>query len=413
MKRKKIFFLSGTVLAVLLLFACMTEKKTNDKPAFYAPMLTRSLISTGNNYRMKHVMEKAAKGEDVTIAYIGGSVTEGYSSASIENSYVNLSFASFKSLFAAGDGSNVHLVNAGMSGTPSTLGIIRYKRDVLDRAASPPDIVFMEFAINDADDPTNGAVYESLVHEILKAGNAPVVILLFSVIRSEWNLQDRFLPIGEDYGLPMISIKDALVPELHSGNIASDDFFYDEYHPTTFGHEIMADCITYYFSTVKDEAPAPRDINMPAKATIGTQFSGIRMIDAACVPGGITINAGSFSAKDADLGTFRYDPARKTFPDNWYKRTGEKNNPFIMTLTCRNLLLVYKKSSNSIFGTAEVYVDGNLTDTLDGNPSGAWNNPWTIVLLDNASSASHTIKIRMSADSATEYFTILAFGYTK
>jgi lysophospholipase L1-like esterase len=409
MKQKKIFLLVGIILTVLSVFACMTKNKMNAKPAFYTAMLTRSLISTGNNYRMKHVMEKAAKGEDVTIAYIGGSITEGYYSSSIENSYVNLSYESFKSLFAGGDGSNVHFVNAGMAGTPSTLGIIRYKRDVLDRAAIPPDIVFIEFAVNDAD----GAAYESLVHEILEADNAPVVILLFSVARSEWNLQDRFIPIGVDYRLPMISIKDAVVPELHSGNITADDFFYDEFHPSTYGHQIIADCITYYFSTVKDEIPAPRDITIPAKATIGTQFSGIRMIDAASVPGGVAINAGSFSAKDADLGTFRYDPARKIFPDNWHNKTGEKNNPFTMTLTCRNLLLVYKKSSNSIFGTAEVYVDGSLTDTPDGNPSGAWNNPWTVVLFDNASSASHTVQFRMAADSTADYFSILAFGYTK
>lgn len=44
---------------------------------FYNEMIKNSLISTGNNVRIKKVIEKAKNGEDVTIAYIGGSITEG------------------------------------------------------------------------------------------------------------------------------------------------------------------------------------------------------------------------------------------------------------------------------------------------------------------------------------------------
>ena len=40
-------------------------------------MKADSLLSTGNNARLKNAIAKARNGEDVTLAYIGGSITEG------------------------------------------------------------------------------------------------------------------------------------------------------------------------------------------------------------------------------------------------------------------------------------------------------------------------------------------------
>jgi lysophospholipase L1-like esterase len=408
----RIFLLVGVIVISMFLFAC--PMGGNGGYAFYADMIARSLISSGNNYRTKQLLEKAANGEEVTIAYIGGSITEGYNKTP-DGSYVNGSYEKFKSTFASGDGSHVHYVNAGMGGTPSTLGIIRYKRDVLDRAATPPDLVVIEFAVNDGDDPTEGATYESLVRDILEADNNPAVILLFSVFRSRWNLQERFIPIGESYQLPMISIKDAIVPELDAGNLTNDEFFRDEYHPTTYGFKIMADCITHYFATVQAEEQAAADLVIPGAAVIGTQFCGTKMIDSNTIPAGVTINdIGSFTGTDIMMRTFNYDPLRMIFPDNWYKKT-EENNPFSITLTCKNFLIVFKQSEYDTFGTAQVYVDGSPDPetNLHGHKADAWNNPWTIVLFEKPDAAEHTVEIRMADASAGKYFTIMALGYTE
>lgn len=66
-----------------------------------------------------------------------------------------------------GDGDNIHYIKAGVGGTPSELGMIRYERDVLRNFTVQPDIVVVEFAVNDAGDETNGVCYESLVRKIL------------------------------------------------------------------------------------------------------------------------------------------------------------------------------------------------------------------------------------------------------
>lgn len=374
-------------------------------------MIKNSLVSTGNNFRMKKAIEKAMNGEEVTIAYIGGSITEGYNSPA-NTDFAYLSYQYFKDTFGKDDGSNVKFVNAGMAGTPSSLGMVRYERDVQERSESAPDIIFIEFAVNDNDDTTNGDAYESLVRNALNEENQPAVVLLFSVFKSKWNLQSRMQPVGEHYNLPMISIKDAVVPELESGALTNAEFFSDEWHPTQAGHKIMADCINYYFDTVNSETKA-EDITIPEEAQIGKSYEGIQMLDSSSKLEGVSIRAGGFSEKDAVLGTFRYASTIKTFPDNWKHSATSSKTGFKMTLDCKNLVIVYKLSSNKNSGKIDVYVDGVKTKTYDSYQSGGWNNPWTQVVFSNTESAEHKIEIKMASDSTSKDFTVLAFGYTK
>lgn len=57
--------------------------------------------------------------------------------------------------------------------------MIRFDRDVL-REGERPDIVVIEFAVNDEGDETKGVCYESLVRKVLKLPGKPAVVLLFS-----------------------------------------------------------------------------------------------------------------------------------------------------------------------------------------------------------------------------------------
>lgn len=412
--------LTGIILTAILVSACASTPGKGavpegymGSPKAYAAMLDRSLLSTGNNARMKAAIAKAGRGEDVYIAYIGGSITEGANASDPESSWAYLSYKAFRDRYAPTTPDKVHFVNAGMSGTPSTLGMIRYERDVIAPIGRAPDVLFVEFAVNDGDDPTQGAAYESLALKALKAENKPVVVLMFSVFKSRWNLQDRLAPVGALYGLPMISAKDALVPELEAGRVEEDTFFSDIYHPGDWGHELMAACVAHYFDAL-DAEPVATELPLADKPAIGDRFVGVRMIDAASVPKGVKIAPGAFSGTDEYLGNFIYDRSRKAFPSNWHKAEGTANKAFTMTLTCKNLLLVYKKASGgSPYGMVEVTIDGEPYDSYDGLPSGGWNNPWTSVLIDDDKPAKHTVSIKMADDCRESAFTILAFGYTE
>ena len=65
--------LSGTLLA-----GCGSAGEPQTPEEFRAAMIARSVVSTGNTARLDKVFTKAENGEDITIAYVGGSITEGY-----------------------------------------------------------------------------------------------------------------------------------------------------------------------------------------------------------------------------------------------------------------------------------------------------------------------------------------------
>ncbi len=142
-------------------------------------MIQRSLMNFGNTCRIQRVIEKARDGKEVTLAYIGGSITQGAGAIPIHTKcYAYQSCQLFQKRFAAQD--NVRLIKAGVGGTPSELGMIRFDRDVL-RGEEQPDLVVIEFAVNDEGDETKGDCYESLVRKVLNLPWKPAVVLLFSV----------------------------------------------------------------------------------------------------------------------------------------------------------------------------------------------------------------------------------------
>lgn len=168
------------------------EEAVDTKSELYCTMIERSLMNLGNTYRIRKAIEKARAGKEVTLAYIGGSITQGAGATPINTAcYAYKSYQLFKSRFAMRD--NVKFVKAGVGGTPSELGMLRFDRDVL-RDGEKPDIVVVEFAVNDEGDETKGDCYESLVRKILKLDWNPAVVLLFSVFANDWNLQDRLSP---------------------------------------------------------------------------------------------------------------------------------------------------------------------------------------------------------------------------
>ena len=92
-------------------------------------------------------------------------------------------------------------MNAGLAGTPSVLGNLRLERDVLSHDA---DIVFIEFAVNDAQDIMHKASYEDMIRTILTWENEPAVILLFTVLENGYTCQEHMSEIGSYYDQPRI-----------------------------------------------------------------------------------------------------------------------------------------------------------------------------------------------------------------
>lgn len=386
----------------------------------YRTMIANSLIQIGNTARIKRAIEKAQSGEEVMIAYLGGSITQGAGAKPIHTeSYAYRSYQAFKKRFGKGNGENVKFIKSGAGGTSSELGITRYQKDVLRDGTIKPDILFVEYAVNDAGDETDGVCYESLVRMAMDGPGAPAVVLLFAVFMDDFNLQDRLIPIGKRYNLPMISLKNAVTPQFSQEKpvITKRQYFYDLFHPSNDGHRIMADCIDFYWEKAGEAATDAEEKIQEGSPAIGDKFRGLLTFDrknsSAC-PDLIALSEGGFTAQDTVLQYVERDEdpsGSPEFPDNWEKTADAANDPFTMKLRCKDLLVVYKDSGNQAFGAAEILIDGKVTRTIDPKEVG-WDHCNAYIVYESEQAAEHQVQIRMKAGDEGKFFTILGFGYT-
>ncbi|MBR4341507.1 MAG: hypothetical protein IKP88_02160 [Lachnospiraceae bacterium] len=378
----------------------------------YLEAVEKSLVATGNNYRLKRVLEKARAGEDIYVCALGGSVTEGALARTNDEGYAYLFANEFKSTYCPGDGSNFHFVNAGLSGTPSCLGIIRYRQDVVDLLGADPDILIIEFAINDYNEPTKGRAYESLIRKALEANDECAVILLYSIAKTGWNMQDNYIKVGKYYDVQQVSIKNALYKTSKIMRVSESKYFADDYHPTTYGHKMMKDCMMNLIKVVdSEETETPTDL--PENDMFGSDFKNLVMIDSNSLKlDHLSINPGSFSDRDEAVVNMYFTKAA-AFPNNFCHKAGSENKPFKLTLNCKNILINYKTSSNTSFGKADFYIDGELVATADGYSSGGWNNCNVIMLLRQSETAEHVLEVKMAEGSEDKAFTIFSIGYSE
>lgn len=399
------------------------SKKFTVSDETYQKMVTDGLYSSGNNARLKAVIEKARAGEDVTLAYIGGSITEGALAVPNAKCYAEVSAKAFGKKYGKNDGEKVHFINAGMSGTPSDLGVVRYNRDVISRlpAGDHPDILFIEFAVNDYGCVTKGGGYEGLIRQALKSGSA--VVLIFSVFKGNAGgrvCEMEYRPFGEKYDIPMISMGNSIEKYFKEKGFY-DWYFGDNLHPNNKGHQLMADCIINLMDTVDQEtAEADNITDVDAITPYKTAaYQGIKILDSSTDVSSDaaigSVEVGGFSGKDSATGNFQYEyngqKSASWFPDNWMHTSLSGSDSLKITLTCKTLMLVYKQSSQTAFGKADLYIDGKKKGTIDCYNSSGWNNGAVYVALTEDAAKSHDIELKMADGNENKNFTLMAIGY--
>jgi hypothetical protein len=383
-----------------------------DTPAYRA-MIERSLFSAGNNVRLKKAMQKIRSREPSVLAFIGGSITEGAGAKPANTECY--SYLTWNSLRRKLNAPNLSYVRTGIGGTSSELGMIRFEQDVLRKGN--PDILVIEFAVNDEDDETKGRCYESLIRKAMMLPNAPAVVLLFSVFSNDWNLQDRLSPVGTFYGLPMVSVLDAVVPQFglpqeKGGVVTKRQYFCDLFHPTNSGHRIMADCLLHLFEET-DKAQEDSPAEFPTKQTLmGRTFETVRYLGRNFQPKDAVIDCGDFSGRDEETQFSARDDEEKVlpcFPENWMHPVDGGAKPFTAKLKFKSLFFVFKDSGNSSFGKADIYVDGALCRTMDPLPAG-WNRCDVAKIYESDVEKLHVVEVRMAAGDENKAFTILGIG---
>ena len=365
--------------------------EADDDRTDYEKMVDRSLLSVGDMTRMADVFQKAQNGEDITVAYIGGSITEGYNAGTTEfyaKTCTDLLQGYFPDITVTG-------VNAGISGTPSLLGNLRLERDVL---SADPDIVFVEFAVNDGQEADYKNAYESLVRTLLTQEKDIAVVLLFTVLDSGYTCQEHMSKIGANYDLPMISVHDSVYEEIEAGRMTWQDYSNDQSHPNAYGHKCITDFVDNYYQKVlpvvaENVGEVSKELPDPV---FSAKYMNMHYMDSATMDG-------------VELDGFEQYDTHGSFHNGWMYR-GTDGGSMKFTVECSVLEMVFKANNSDKYGTANIYVDGEKVKSVVSNMSDGWNNPVTAYLIDNDSSAEHTVVIRMEG-GVTQAFFVMAFGY--
>jgi len=390
------------------------SKPLDQNSDLFKRMKDRSLLSMGNTERLERVLKKLSSGEDTLISFIGGSITQGAGAEPAAGKcYARKTFEGIESLFT--NRQNLRFCKAGIGGTPSLFAAFRFERDVLRTGL--PDILVIEFAVNDDIDETRGEAYESLIRRALSLPSAPAVILLFAVFKDGFNLQEKYSEIGKHYGLPMISVKDAIFPQFDppgASFISKERFFFDDYHPTNDGHTVMAGCILNLFEKLKEgKTGRCKAATDPAKdPLLSKAFERGYLIDRTTASSAALIKPGAFTGTDSDLQTTEFDASSDqlpVMPHNYSFDPEAEYEDFYMEVTCSVLAVMYKDTPDESFTPAEVFVDGVFIRSLDPHEND-WTHCNTKLLLKDSTPKKHTVRIGIPEGKRDLHFTILGFG---
>lgn len=401
------------LLAVLLLAGCgaaeqteitettegtettMTTEQTQTETTPYDEMVARSLLNIGNPWRLQQKILAAQSGQDITIAYIGGSITEGLDVKAAER-YVTLSYLEFEDAYC--NGGKVTCVNAGLSGTPSNLGVLRLQRDVLDYE---PDIVFVEFAVNDSQDLQEKQCFESMIRTILEQENEPAVVLIFNRTQDGYTCQSTMGATGLYYSLPMISVTNAISAELEEGRMTWREFSNDTVHPNAYGHRLTADFIAYLFRQTAEGTW--EEYTVPAEK----QFHAPYMNAVMVTPESEDMGALAIT----DFGSFEEFRGNRTgFLYQWRAKGME---PMKFTVTGNAVFLIFQRNKTANMGAVDVYINGEKTMTVDACQSDGWGDPWSQMLVKSKSVETWEIEIVPCEGTEDKIFDIYGIAYTQ
>lgn len=353
-------------------------------------MCKRAVVSQGNRARLAAAMQRAESGKPVTIGVIGGSITQGSSASSSQENYAFLNTKWWAEAFPQCSGLN--FVNAGIGATGSYIGVHRVAEDLL---AQNPDVVVVEFSVNDTDAAFNLGTYDSLVRKILNAENQPAVILLFMCQENNTTLAETHKQIGEAYDLPMISYQQAVMPEIEKGTFTWTDIAADNIHPNSNGHGIVGELLWNYYNSVYAQLDTidTSDLSFTAEPVTADRYAEAELLNSTEITP--TENIGF---AEADL--------MYQFPSGW--QATEAGASLTFAVDARNIGILYYRTIDGKSGEYTVYIDGQLADTLDGNFADGWGNyAEAAEVYTSDAKATHTVTIQCKEGETACQFGVL------
>ncbi len=323
----------------------------------------------------------------LTVGYLGGSITAGSgASKPEETSYRARTTRWLREQFPQAE---IKEINAALGGTGSDLGVFRTPRDLL---AGKPDLVFVEFAVND--NPGNESrvlrSMEGIVRQILRANPASDIVFLYTIQKTTMAaIYDRGeLPptvrmhqkIAAAYGIPALNIGKTLWERARAGT-AWETLLPDNVHPSDVGYAIYIEQIRAFLEAHRADAAVGSRGALPAPVTAGP-LEEAHLVDVTDLP------AEGWSRTD--------EAARKYFPHSIATSTPGATFDYAFEGTAIGLFWVIAPDS------------GDLEWSIDGAPAkraSSWDSyalrfsrkNYTI-LADSLPPGAHKLTLRVLAE---------------
>lgn len=363
----------------------------------------------GNIGRIAKVLKKAENGQPVTLAYLGGSITQGSLSSTPDTCYAAMTTKWWREQYPQAE---ITYVNAGIGGTTSQFGVARVESDVL---AYEPDFVVIEFSVNDDNSVFFRETYEGLIRKVYSSKTAPAVLLVHNVMyQNGTNAQDQHETIGRYYNLPCLSVKTSVYQAVAHGKIAVRDITPDDLHPNDAGHALLAGLITNFLTQVQKEC-----LQADSASAVTDTFRQPEEL-----PAPITANAYQNSVRyqvynsAPVLSGFVADTEEQYHITDIFKRgfIGKKKGDSIrFEIQGSGIAVQYRKSVKHPACVAEVVLDGDKANAmvLDGNFDETWGDCLYITTVaQHIEDKKHTVEITVTEgdESMVPFYLVSVIG---
>jgi lysophospholipase L1-like esterase len=340
--------------------------------AFSAPFLIGAFIDRS----LANTLRRLAHDKQLKVVFFGGSITDGAGQNNglpwrtrVENwftaTYPEVAFT---------------FTNASISGTSSEFGVFRTDRHVLSAA---PDLVFVEFAVNDLEqlsDTRTRHTLEGIVRKIRAARPACDIVFVYTTTRANavtyyesGQLPPRTLvhqQLATHYGIPAIDVAAALVAHKQQAGYpyriefgqpgafdpAANHYLPDHVHPSNLGHQVYGDTVTGALAAYL-AIPAPTGlVSHPMPALLGGyDMTSARILDHTH-PGFSSGDGGGWSVQALGIG------AGGRTENFLVTSTASTASPLGLAFSGRELGVYYRRSTTG--GQIAWSVDGAAATTF-------------------------------------------------
>lgn len=340
---------------------------------------------------------KLNAGDSVKIAYLGGSITEAGSG------WRDQSFNRLKSQYP---GAALTQVNAGIGGTGSDLGVFRLQKDVLAKA---PDLVFVEFAVNDNGLATTilHKTMEGIVRQIWTANANTDICFVYTVTETTapalvaggiTRAMQAMEDVADHYGIPSVLMCDSVIqlykagslvfkglPADHPGKIV---FSKDGTHPyPETGHML-------YAATLAQALDSFSLITTPPANRLIAAFDSDNWEDAKMLPASSLSYTGQWTTINS-TDTVLPGHLRAKFPD---LKRGDREDSAVASIQYNGTLAGLYDIVGPGTGQLDIYVDGTLlAQKKRFDKYSTYYRPQYFYFKD-IPAGNHTVEFRVSAE---------------